>query len=133
MFGVAKDLVGAVQGAMGLVEQGMALMKGGDKEAGGKLIEQGAQKLGEHQAEISKTSQAHRSRFVAGARPTLIYTGCAILFNHFIVQPYINAIIAGFGGETIPVMDVEYIKAVLWGTAGLGAYRTVEKVTGRAK
>lgn len=81
------------------------------------------------QAEISKLEAQHRSTFVAGARPYIMYvcgTGLAFVF-------VINPIIQWATGKPGPVMQTEALLELVLALIGLGAMRTAEKMTGRAK
>lgn len=81
------------------------------------------------QAEISKLEAQHRSTFVAGARPYIMYvcgTGLAFVF-------VINPIIQWATGKPGPVMQTDALLELVLALVGLGAMRTAEKMTGRAK
>lgn len=81
------------------------------------------------QAEISKLEAQHRSTFVAGARPFIMWvcgTGLAFVF-------VINPIIQWWTGKTGPVMQTDALLELVLALVGLGAMRTAEKMTGRAK
>lgn len=81
------------------------------------------------QAEISKLEAQHRSTFVAGARPYIMYvcgTGLAFVF-------VINPIIQWATGKPGPVMQTDALLELVLALIGLGAMRTAEKMTGRAK
>lgn len=81
------------------------------------------------QAEISKLEAQHRSTFVAGARPYIMYvcgTGLAFVF-------VINPILQWVTGEPGPAMQTDALLELVLALVGLGAMRTAEKMTGRAK
>jgi len=81
------------------------------------------------QAEINKVSAGHRSIFVAGARPALLWT-CALGYAFaFLVNPAIQWI-TGLPGPELP-MDA--MDKLTYGMLGLAAMRTVEKIKGVAK
>ena len=81
------------------------------------------------QAEIGKIEAQHRTMFVAGARPAILWV-CAIgLAFVFIVNP----IIQWFTGAPGPDLPVMALNELVWALLGLGTLRSVEKVTGAAK
>jgi hypothetical protein len=71
----------------------------------------------------------HTSVFVAGWRPWIGWT-CGIAFSvHAIVIPLILFLIAIIKGLPIPAFDPALFMQVMLGMLGLGAYRTLEKVS----
>lgn len=81
------------------------------------------------QAEITKMEAGHRTMFVAGARPAILWV-CAIGLGFVFV---INPIIQWITGQSGPEMPVEAMMSLVISLLGLGALRTVEKVSGSAK
>ncbi|OFX03267.1 MAG: hypothetical protein A3E78_12070 [Alphaproteobacteria bacterium RIFCSPHIGHO2_12_FULL_63_12] len=87
------------------------------------------------QLDIAKIEAAHRSRFVAGGRPFIMWVcGFALAYN-FILR---DLIVWGFAvwAPTMPLppaIQIEYLMTVLMGILGLGGYRTFEKIKGVAR
>ena len=81
------------------------------------------------QAEIAKVQAQHRSIFVAGARPFILWVCGFALFNQFIVAPYIQFFFQRTFPNPSPKILLELIVAML----GFGLYRSVEKLSGRTK
>jgi len=86
------------------------------------------------QVELNKIEAGHRSLFVAGWRP---FTGwvCAIgLAFPFLINPifqwYTCLADVCIKGPELPVSDLSNL---VFGLLGLGVYRTVEKINGKAK
>lgn len=81
------------------------------------------------QVEINKLEAQHRSIFVAGWRPFIGWV-CGIgLANAFLVTPLLDAFLPEYSFELPTDVMAELVIALL----GLGALRTFEKVTGKAK
>ena len=79
------------------------------------------------QAEIGKVQAQHRSIFVAGARPFLMWVCGLGLGMAFIVNPLIEY----FGtGEKLINMPLNQMMELTIAMLGLAAMRTVEKVKG---
>ena len=87
------------------------------------------------QAELKKIEAAHRSIFVAGWRPFIGWVcGLALLYN-FVMRDLLACLILNTGLEASmpPDLAMEELMTVLLGMLGLGAFRTAEKMAGRAK
>ena len=81
------------------------------------------------QVEINKLEAQHRSIFVAGWRPFIGWV-CGIgLANAFLVTPLLDAFLPEYSFSLPTDVMAELVIALL----GLGALRTFEKVTGKAK
>lgn len=81
------------------------------------------------QAEISKCEAQHRSPFVAGARPFIMWVcGFGLAFTFLI-----NPILQWLTGDVGPAMQTDAMMELVLALVGLGALRTAEKMTGRAK
>ena len=80
------------------------------------------------QAEINKVSASHRSRFVAGARPFLLWV-CGLGFlTSFVISPFMQ----WFGFPPVETPDdimMELTIAIL----GLATLRTYEKIKNKTK
>lgn len=81
------------------------------------------------QAETNKVSAAHRSVFVAGARPFLLWVcGFGFAFS-FLVNP----IIQWTTGEPGPLLPMDSMTELTLGMLGLAGLRTFEKLKGISK
>lgn len=81
------------------------------------------------QAKINEVSASHRSVFVAGARPFLLWV-CGVGYAFaFLVNPIVQWIT----GEPGPLLPMDYIAELTFGMLGLAGLRTVEKLTGKTK
>ncbi|WP_286694066.1 3TM-type holin [Spongiibacter sp. UBA1325] len=81
------------------------------------------------QAEINKIEAGHRSLFVAGWRPFLGWVSGVALFFPFVINPLLQ----WATGKPGPQLPMESLMELVIAMLGLGAYRTIEKVKGRAK
>jgi len=93
------------------------------------VLEKLRQHPGELQVELNKIEAAHRSVFIAGARPFILWVCGVGLSFAFIVNPLIQ----WFTGEPGPELPLDVMIDLVIGILGLGALRTVEKLAGRAK
>ncbi|MCE2482986.1 MAG: hypothetical protein J4F33_08915 [Alphaproteobacteria bacterium] len=88
------------------------------------------------QAEINKIEAAHRSVFVAGWRPFIGWVCGAALAWHFILFDVAVWVTVNFFPEVTEIPKLtgtETLATVLLSLLGLGAFRTVEKLQGRAR
>jgi hypothetical protein len=82
------------------------------------------------QAEINKVQANHRSIFVAGARPFLMWVcGFGFMFA-FIVNPILQWLFPEVGAPELPLNTMMELTLGMLGLAGL---RTIEKIKGVAK
>ena len=82
------------------------------------------------QAEIMKVQAQHRSAFVAGARPFLMWVcGIGFLFA-FVINPLLQWLLPDIGAPELPLDVMMELTLAMLGLAGL---RTVEKRNGVAK
>jgi len=82
------------------------------------------------QAEIMKVQAQHRSTFVAGARPFLLWVcGLGFLFS-FVINPIITWINPDVGAPQLPLEVMMELTVAILGLSGL---RTMEKLAGKAK
>ncbi len=87
------------------------------------------------QTELNKIEAGHRSAFVAGWRPFIGWVcGMALLYN-FVLRDLLAWLIlnTGLQASMPPDLAMDELLTVLLGMLGLGAFRTAEKMTGRAK
>lgn len=81
------------------------------------------------QIELNKIEAGHRSLFVAGGRPFIIWVcGVGLAFT-FLVNP----ILQWTTGEPGPELPHDVMSTLVYSLLGLGAFRTVEKMGGKAK
>jgi hypothetical protein len=101
-----------------------------EREAGKLLKQKLAQAPQLAQAEINKVQAGHRSTFVAGARPFLMWVcGMGLLFA-FVLNPIIEWIAPDRGSPDLPLEAMMELTIAMLGLAGL---RTVEKLKGVSK
>ena len=82
------------------------------------------------QAEIMKVQAQHRSTFVAGARPFLMWVcGFGFLFA-FVINPLLVWLIPNIGKPELPLDAMMELTLAMLGLASL---RTVEKLNGASK
>lgn len=100
-----------------------------EKRAFETVMARMAQEPGIAQIELNKVSAAHRTVFVAGARPFILWVcGIGLAFS-FLVNPVVQWITSKPGPELPLGMMMELVLGML----GLAGLRTVEKLTGVAK
>ena len=100
-----------------------------EKRAFETVMARMAQEPGIAQIELNKVSAAHRTVFVAGARPFILWVcGVGLAFS-FLVNPIVQWITDKPGPELPLGMMMELVLGML----GLAGLRTVEKLTGVAK
>jgi len=101
-----------------------------EERAQGELLKQKlAMKPALMQAEINKVQAGHRSTFVAGARPFLMWVcGMGFLFA-FVINPILQWIAPELGSPELPLDAMLELTLAMLGLAGL---RTVEKLNGKA-
>ena len=102
-----------------------------EERAAGELLKQKlAQAPMLAQTEINKVQAGHRSTFVAGARPFLMWVcGFGLLFA-FVINPIIEWIAPKRGSPDLPL---EAMMELTIAMLGLATLRTVEKVKGVSK
>ena len=100
-----------------------------EKMAGQLLLNKLALQPSLLQAEINKVQATHRSTFVAGARPFLMWVcGLGFLFA-FVINPVLQWIAPELGAPVLPLDAMLELTLAMLGLAGL---RTVEKLNGKA-
>lgn len=131
-MGILNKLIGAagtpaieaVGGVMGAVFQNKQ-----EKLSHEEVMARLAQNPQAWQAEINKIEAQHRSVFVAGARPAILWVCAAGLGFVFLVNP----ILQWSTGAAGPDMPTEAMMSLVVSILGLGGYRTIEKLQGRTK
>ncbi|KZN65724.1 hypothetical protein N473_11910 [Pseudoalteromonas luteoviolacea CPMOR-1] len=87
-------------------------------------------KQSEIQAHINSVQASHRSRFVAGARPFLMWVcGLGFLFA-FVINPILQWFFPEHG---VPILPLDVMLELTLGMLGLAGLRTIEKLKGVAK
>ena len=82
------------------------------------------------QAEINKVQAQHRSTFVAGARPFMMWVcGLGFLFA-FVLNPILQWLAPEVGSPVLPLDTMMELALAMLGLAGL---RTIEKLQGVSK
>ena len=81
------------------------------------------------QTEVNKLEAQNSNMFVAGWRPAIGWVCALGLLFPFIINPCIQ----WYMGRPGPELPLEALNELIWAILGLGAYRSVEKVAGRAK
>ncbi len=86
------------------------------------------------QMAVNKVEAQHRSIFVAGWRPAAGWVCVAALAYMWLLRVILNDAF-GMAGYPLPDLDVSVaeVMGILTPMLGLGAYRTAEKMAGRAK
>jgi len=86
------------------------------------------------QLAINTVEAGHRSLFVAGWRPGVGWCCVAAMAYMWVLRP-IAADVMAIAGDPLPpaTLDITELFSLLIPLLGLGGYRTVEKLAGRAK
>ena len=82
------------------------------------------------QAEISKVQAQHRSTFVAGARPFLMWVCGTGFLVAFVISPLIQWLSPELGSPVLPLDVMMELTIAMLGLSGL---RTLEKIQGVSK
>jgi len=89
------------------------------------------------QIAVNKQEAAHKSLFVAGGRPALIWIGALAIFYTHILYPFLRVILIiadpTFPVDQLPTVDMGDIMPLILGLIGLGGLRTYEKLKGVAR
>jgi len=93
------------------------------------VLERLRQRPQELQIELNKVEAQHRSTFVAGARPFILWVcGTALAFT-FVINP----ILIWLTRQPGPQLQTDVLMELIVALLGLAGYRTVEKIKGVAK
>ncbi len=121
---------GIVETAKGVADIVDKFIETPDEKAAFKTVmARMAQEPGLAQVELNKIGAAHRSIFVAGARPFILWVSGVGLAFSFLVNPMIQWIT----GDSGPELPTDIIMELVLGMLGLAGLRTVEKLSGVAK
>ncbi len=130
---IGGGVVGAAEGLAGIVDR---FVETPDEKAAAEIVKaKMLMRPGEVQAELNKIEAGHRSVFVAGWRPFIGWVcGLALCYN-FVLRDLLAWVILNTGIEASmpPDLAMEELITILLGMLGLGAFRTFEKATGKAK
>ena len=131
-----KGVVSAAEGVANVIDR--FVETDGEKRAAEALKTKILMRPAEAQVEISKVEAAHRSPFVAGGRPFILWTCGVSLAFYFIPQFALGAWLwtrqVIMTGELVPYpVAADGLMELTLGMLGLGAMRTVEKLVGRTK
>jgi len=125
-----KTKDGIEQALMGMRAADMIRLKELDYEFQ-KFMAENNIKLQLAQLDVAREEARNINWFIAGARPFILWT-CGVAFAYAaVVEPLLRfstAVLGGYNGS-FPALDTTITMQVLFGMLGLGAYRTVEKVT----
>jgi hypothetical protein len=98
-----------------------------------------AQRPGELQVELNKVEAAHRSIFVAGARPFIMWV-CGVSLASYYIPQFIMAsvmwtIACYAAGKLVPypITEVAGLMELTIAMLGLGGLRTIDKALGTSK
>lgn len=91
-----------------------------------------ADRAAERQVEVNLAEAEHKSTFVAGARPFILW-GCGVgVWYHFIIYPIIGPFVWKYFSVQLHELDWQQLSVLLGGMLGFGGYRTYEKMKGVA-
>ncbi len=86
------------------------------------------------QIEINKIQATHRSIFIAGARPGMMWVCTIGMSLHYVVNPIMLWIMSLMGKTiTAPNIDIESLMPLVISMLGIGAMRSWEKGKGVSK
>lgn len=137
-MGVLSDLLGgtvvtAAEGVAGIIDR---FVETDDEKTAAEIIKgRLMMRPGLVQAELNKVEAAHRSVLVAGWRPFIGWVCGLALFYNFVARDLLAWAILNTGVEASmpPDLAMGELMTVLLGMLGLGAFRTAEKVAGKAR
>lgn len=127
LFGGGSSIAQPIEAIGNIID---SVFTSDEERAQGELLKQRlAMKPALMQAEINKVQAGHRSTFVAGARPFLMWVcGFGFLFA-FVINPILQWIAPELGSPELPLDAMLELTLAMLGLAGL---RTVEKLNGKA-
>jgi hypothetical protein len=84
------------------------------------------------QIEVNKEQAKHKSIFVAGARPAVIWVCCLALLFTGLIHPLLTWVwaFAEFPGKPPETIETGHMSSLLVGLLGLGAMRSYDKKQG---
>ncbi len=126
-------IVSAAEGVAGIVDK---FVETPDEKAAAEIIKAKLMmRPSLAQIELNKIEAGHRSLFVAGWRPWIGWTCGFALGWHYILHDLMAWACAIYSPEIAPpeLAGTQELVTVLLAMLGLGAFRTAEKMGGRAK
>ena len=86
------------------------------------------------QTDINLEDSKSGSMFKGGWRPMAGWTCVGALQYQFLVRPLVNGIMPNIVEQwsALPLLETDTLMTLLFGLLGLGAYRTVERIRGKA-
>ncbi len=104
------------------------------QQSGELALLQSETSLAQGQQDINKIEAQSANLFVSGWRPFIGWS-CGVGFLYQVLLAPIGTVLCMnlLQWAPWPAIDSESLNTVLFGLLGLGAYRTVEKITGRTK
>lgn len=124
---IGGGVVSAVEGIGNVIDKFIETDQ--EKEVAKQIMARIALKPSEAQNEINKIQAGHRSMFVAGARPFILWVcGIGLMFTFLL-----NPILQWLTGNPGPALPNDIIMELVLGILGLGGLRTIEKLSGKAK
>ena len=106
-----------------------------EKDAAKIVMERLRQEPAKLQAAVNAFQATHRTMFVAGARPFIVWVCGWVLAYIWIIRILMSDILVAFDKAPLPVLDVSAadVLLLLGPILGLGTLRTSEKLAGKAK
>ncbi len=129
-------VISAAEGVAGIVDK---FVETDDEKKAAELIKAKLMmKPSLAQIELNKIEASHRSIFVAGGRPFILWVCGVSLAFYFIPQFALGAYlwtrqVLTTGELAAYPVAADGLYELVFGMLGLGAFRTVEKLAGRAK
>ncbi len=124
---LGKPVTDAVTAIGGVIDE--LHTSGEEKAQADAVMERLRQEPGKLQAAINQIEAQHRTIFVAGARPFILWVCGVGLANTFLINPWLQWLT----GEPGPTLPTDVISELVLALLGLGVMRSWEKDRGRAK
>lgn len=125
-FSIGKEVTTAALGVANIVDK--FVETDDEKRVAETLRLKMVQNSMQVQAEINKIEAGSRRFWQSGWRPAVGWICVIGLANHYIAYPYVRVI-----WPDTPVLEIEGLMSLVVALLGLGVYRTVEKINGKAK
>jgi len=130
---VGGGVMGAAEGVANIIDK--FVETDDEKRAFEALKIRMAQESTSVQAEINKIEAGHRSIFVAGWRPFVGWVSAIALAWHFLGFDLTMWITGNWFPEAVvpQLTGTDNLMSVLFAMLGIGGFRTIEKLNGKAK
>ena len=130
---VGGQAIGAAQGVANIIDQFVETKE--EKKLAETLRLKLLMEPDKAQVELNKIEAGHRSIFVAGWRPAIGWVCAFALAWHFIIYDFLVWLGMVLGAEISPpaLTGTDALISIVMSLLGLGAMRTFEKLTGKAK